>query len=192
MSKTPAPRMLSEGLRLARLCMVLSSFSPLFVLWAIRGTCLIPDWAFITGCALVVLVPNGVLFGRLWVAQRQQDRREIVVGESEDHRDHVLVYLFALVLPFYSEEIGEWRAFAATVAAIAIILFLFWHLNLHYMNIVFAVLKMQVFSVSPPEGATPLSGRDRFVLITWRRRLTPGARIVAHRISNSVYWERRP
>jgi hypothetical protein len=32
-----------EGLRAARLLMVLSSISPLFILWAIRGNSLIPD-----------------------------------------------------------------------------------------------------------------------------------------------------
>ena len=32
-----------EGLKAARLLMVLSSISPLFILWAIRGNSLIPD-----------------------------------------------------------------------------------------------------------------------------------------------------
>ena len=36
-----------EGLKLARLLMVLSSVSPLFVLWAIRGTTLVPDVYFL-------------------------------------------------------------------------------------------------------------------------------------------------
>lgn len=32
-----------EGLKAARLLMVLSSISPLFILWAIRGNCLVAD-----------------------------------------------------------------------------------------------------------------------------------------------------
>jgi len=43
-----------EGLRVARLLMVLSSISPLFILWAIRGNTLIPDRYFIAFCALMV------------------------------------------------------------------------------------------------------------------------------------------
>ena len=37
-----------EGLKAARVLMVLSSISPLFILWAIRGNNLIPDRWFIT------------------------------------------------------------------------------------------------------------------------------------------------
>jgi len=34
-----------EGLKIARLLMVLSSISPLFVLWAIRGNSILIPWA---------------------------------------------------------------------------------------------------------------------------------------------------
>ena len=45
----------SEGLRVARLLMVLSSISPLFVLWAIRGSKLLTDYYLLPFCALMVL-----------------------------------------------------------------------------------------------------------------------------------------
>ena len=137
-----------EGLKMARLLMVMSSISPLFILWAIRGNSLIPDHYFICFCALMVLLPNAFLWLRIRTAKRNNDRREVIVGTADDHRDHILVYLFALLLPFYSEDIGTLRDLAATIGALSFIVFLFWHLNLHYMNLVFAVLDYRVFRMS--------------------------------------------
>lgn len=178
-----------EGLKAARLLMVLSSISPLFILWAIRGNSLVPDRWFIGFCALMVVVPNGFLWLRIRTAKKQSDKREITVGTADDHRDHILVYLFAMLLPFYSEDVGTWRDLAATVAALAFIVFLFWHLNLHYMNLLFAALGYRVFTVYPPADGNPLTGRTRQALITRQVSLASGERIVAFRLSDTVYLE---
>jgi hypothetical protein len=81
MSKPPSSTH-SEGLKTARLLMVLSSVSPLFILWAIRGNSLIPDLYFIGFCALMVLLPNAFLWLRIRTAKTQGDRREITVGRG--------------------------------------------------------------------------------------------------------------
>jgi hypothetical protein len=179
----------AEGLRAARLLMVLSSVSPLFILWAIRGNSLIRDRWFIGFCALMVVAPNAFLWLRIGTAKRQSDKRELTVGTADDHRDHILVYLFAMLLPFYSEDIGTWRDLGATFAALAFIVFLFWHLNLHYMNLLFAVRGLRVFTVSPPVEGNSLSGKTRQAVITHRVSLAPGDRIVAYRLSDTVYLE---
>lgn len=184
-----APTKRGEGLRAARLLMVLSSVSPLFILWAIRGTTLVPDRWFVGFCALMVVGPNAFLWLRIRTAVAQSDRREIVVGNADDHRDHILVYLFAMLLPFYSEDIGTWRELGATLAALAFIVFLFWHLNLHYMNLWFAVRGLRVFTVYPPADGNPLTGKTRQAIITNRVSLAPGERLVAYRISDTVYLE---
>jgi hypothetical protein len=178
-----------EGLRAARLLMVLSSISPLFILWAIRGNNLIPNSYFIGFCALMVVVPYAFLWVRIWTAKKQQDKRELAIGAAEDHRDHILVYLFAMLLPFYSEDLGTWREFGATVAALAFIVFLFWHLNLHYMNLVFAILGYRIFTVSPPADGNRFSGKSRQVVITRRVNLVSGDRLITYRLSDTVYLE---
>ena len=127
MTSPIAPTRRSEGLRAARLLMVLSSISPLFILWAIRGNTLLPDQYFVGFCAIMVVAPNVVLWLRIRTASKQNDKRTITVGTADDHRDHILVYLFAMLLPFYSESISTWRDFGATLAALAFIVFLFWH-----------------------------------------------------------------
>jgi len=191
MSGRPA-RTHSEGLKAARLLMVLSSISPLFILWAIRGNSLIRDYWFIGFCALMVVVPNAFLWLRIRIAKKQSDKRELTVGTADDHRDHILVYLFAMLLPFYSEDLGTWRDLGATVAALAFIVFLFWHLNLHYMNLIFAVRGLRVFTVYPPADGNPLTGRTRQAVITRRVSLAPGERLVAYRLSDTVYLEADP
>jgi len=91
----------SEGLKVTRLFMVLSGVSPLFFLWAIRGSKLVPDSYLITFCAAMVILPNLFLWVRIRAAKALNVKNQLVVGTAEDHRDHLLVYLFAMLLPFY-------------------------------------------------------------------------------------------
>jgi hypothetical protein len=169
--------------------MVLSSISPLFVLWAIRGNGLIPDRYFVAFCLLMVVVPYAFLWLRIRTARKLQEKREIVVGTAEDHREHLLVYLFAMLLPFYATNLGTWRDLAAALAALSFIVFLFWHLNLHYMNLLFAAFGYRVFTVYPPIDDNPLTGRASLVLITRRATVGTGERLTVYRLSDTVYLE---
>ena len=179
-----------EGLRLARLFMVLSSLAPLFVLMAIRGNCLFPELYFTTACILLAVLPSIFLWLRIRSARKQNDTRSLLTGRTEDHRSHVLVYLFATLLPFYREEIGSYRDLLAMCVALGLIIFLFWRLNLHYLNLYFAVARYHVFTVCPPEDGNPHTGQENYVLITRRKQLRNGEQINALRLSNTVYLEK--
>ncbi len=178
-----------EGMRIARLLMVLSSISPLFILWGIRGNKLIPDSYFLSFCGLMVIVPNLFLWLRMDTVRKLNEKRELVIGVAEDHREHLLVYLFAMLLPFYAADIGTYRDFAATLAALAFIVFLFWHLNLHYMNLLFAVFGYRVFTINPLTDNNPLSGKISQVLITRRPFVLPGERLIVYGLSDTVTME---
>ena len=167
--------------------MVLSSISPLFILWAIRGSKAVPDIYFIPFCAAFVIVPNVILFARITTAQKLQEKREIVVGSAEDHRGHLLVYLFAMLLPLYAADLGDPRDMAAALAAVASLIMLFYRLNLHYMNLLFAALSYHVFTIQPPEDV--VLGVGSLVLITRRVGVKRGDRFIAYRISDTVYME---
>lgn len=180
---------MNEGLKSARFLMVLSSISPLFILWAMRGNPLIPDPLFLGLCAMMVIVPNGFLLLRIRTAKKLGENRELVTGRAEDHRDHLLVYLFAMLLPFYAADLISWRDLAAALTALSFIVFLFWHLNLHYMNLVFAGLGYRVFTVYPPVDCNSLSGSQSWVLITRRVHIPEGEKIIALRISDTVFLE---
>ena len=178
-----------EGLKLARLIMVLSSMSPLFLLWGIRGNDLISDKYFLPFCGIMVIFPYSFLGLRIWFSKKQEDCRELIVGKAEDHRNHVLVYLFAMLLPFYASDTETWREFAALLTALVFIIFLFWHLNLHYMNLIFALLDYHVFTIQPPVNHNPISSRAGKVLITHRVDIPTDEKIIAYRLSDTVFLE---
>lgn len=94
-----------------------------------------------------------------------------------------------MLLPLYPIDLNSWRELGAAVAAVLFVVFVFWHLNLHYMNILFAFLGYRIFSVTPPRDGNPFSGRAGFVLITRRSVLSSGERITAYRLSDTVYLE---
>lgn len=177
-------------MRLARLLMVLSSLAPLFLLMGIRGSSLFPELYFAMMCWALAILPSMFLWWRVRTVRRIDDIRPLVMGVTEDHRGHVLVYLFATLLPFYREDIETYRDLLAMCVALGLIVLLFWRLNLHYLNLYFAVRGYQVFTVSPPEDGNPYSGLENFVLITRRRRLREGDRVIAFRLSNTVYLEK--
>ncbi len=148
------------------------------------------DRFFAPICLLAVLIPNLFLYRRIRIARTSGDNKTLTIGTFDDHRDHLLVYLFAMMLPFYPANLDGWREFGATVAAFLFIVFLFWHLNMHYMNLVFAIFGFRVFTVTPSiETSNKFSGRSSYVLLTKRPLLEQGEQISALRLSNTVYLE---
>jgi hypothetical protein len=180
----------SEGVPLARLCMVLASLSPLFILWGIRGIKCVPDKYLVPACIALVVVPNLVLFGRLALARRANDVQSKVIGSADDHRDHLLVYLFAVLLPLWDAGADSIRSGAGIVVALFFVMFLFWHMNLHYMNLFFALIGRRVYSVYNQASESRATDAAGFILITRRNSLPVGTRVDAYRISNRVYWEK--
>ena len=145
-----------EGLRFVRLIMVVSSFSPLFVLWAIRGISLIRDLYFVPACMFLVLAPVGLLWLRMRTAKAEDDQQFLKAGVSEDQRSHLLSYLFASLLPLYQDEIASFRHLAAVIFALFVIIFIFWKLNLHYINLLFLIRGGVRSAVGPVESAAQL------------------------------------
>ena len=178
-----------EGFKVLRVAMVLSSLSPLFVLWGIRGSSIIPDrWLGIL-CTALVLFPNVLLQWRISSARANCELRRITVGSYDDNRRDVLVYLFGNMLPFYRTAVETFREFLAMCVALGFIVFLFWHLRLHYINILYTLQGYRAFAVYSPRDGNPFTGRETTMLLTNRRYLIEGEEIVAHQITDSVYLE---
>lgn len=179
-----------EGLNLLRFTLVLSSISPLFILWAVKGVAFLPDTYVVSVCLLLATVPTMVLIAREKIATKHRDARQLIVGTADDHRGHVLVYLFAMLLPFYRQDVESWRELSALLLALVFIVFLFWHLNFHYMNVLFAIRGYRIFTVHPSQQDNQYANLDSYILITRRTSLPPGQRIVGFRLSNTVYMEK--
>lgn len=178
----------SEGLKFARFMMVVSSLSPLFFLWAVRGVKCIPDTILWIGCVALIIIPNLVLWLKIRICRSQKDTKTLTVGLADDHREHLLVYLFAMLIPLYDVNLGSDREFAAALLALIFIVFLFWHLNLHYMNLVFALFGYRVFTIVPDTKEDAIDFQP-FVLLTQRSYLHKGEQLQAYRISNTVFFE---
>jgi hypothetical protein len=176
-------RKMRQGLKFVRLMMVVSSLAPLFVLWAIRGMQPVPDHYLIKICAGLVAFPTGALLYRIWIARWRGDRRSVTVTSAEDHRDHLFVYLFAVLIPLFDANLGRPRDSIATVVALVFIVFLFWHLELHYANLFFAMAGFRVFTIRAERGEASI------VLLTKRTSVAPGAVIHALRLSDTLLLE---
>jgi len=117
--------------------------------------------------------------------------RQLAIGRYDDSRKHLLVYLFATLLPFYRTSIEAYRDFAAMLLALGFIGFLFWHLRLYYVNIFFAFAGYRIFTIYSPEDGNAYTGKEPIALVSTRHTLPEGERIVVHRITDTVYWEPR-
>ena len=177
-----------EGLRCWRFCVVVSSFAPLFLLLAVRGNAVVPDIWMWTGCVALAVIPTALLFLRVWLVWKMQATL-IRIGSSEDSRAHLLSYLFATMLPFYRSSLDAWRDLLALIVAIAVIVFLFWYLGLHYVNVILALLGYRVYRIIPHKNNSSFSRRMPLILITRRHYLVEGEHISAKRLSDTVYWE---
>jgi len=189
---TYRPDRRKEGLQVARLLMVLSSFSPLFVLWAMQKvgpiecyeyTLLTPNQWWI-GCLLLATIPTAVLYFRYRIARSNKDEVELTVVRSEDHSEHLLTYLVANLLPFYSSPINSVRSLATVIAAIAFVVFIMWRMNLHYINLFFAFQGYKVYTITLNEA----EGR-KAILLSKRNYIAVDTKVRGTRLSNTVFIE---
>jgi hypothetical protein len=179
----------NHGLPIARVLMVVSTLAPLFLLWAIRGAPPIPDRYWVSACLAFAIIPNLALWWRWRVAKRRNDHRVIVVASARDQSEHLLAYLFAMLLPLYTVNLTDTRELYAVAAAFIFIVFLFWHMNLHYMNIIFAAFNYRLYTVE----MTGRSGAVGNSVILLSKRTAPppaGTSIDSIRISDTVFVEK--
>jgi hypothetical protein len=183
------PNGANRGLPIARLLMVIGSLAPLFVLWAIRGASPIPDRYWIGTCLALAIIPNLVLVWRWQIAKRRNDHRVMVIVTARDQSEHLLVYLFTMLLPLYTANLANERELLSVAAAFVFIVLLFWHMNLHYMNIAFAILGYRIYTT---EMAAPQGSSESSVILMSKRDAPPptGTSIDSLRLSDTVFVER--
>lgn len=181
----------SDGLALIRLVLVISSLSPVFVLWAIRGVNVMRDLYWIPLCLTLFLVPNLLLWLFVRRARVVGNKKTVNLHTPEDHRDSLLTYLFAMLLPLYDANLDGWRDMVALLTAFAFVCFIFWHMRLHYMNIFFAVLGYRIFTANAENGTTGTDqlARTPYVIITKRYHLGREIVVTGYRLGADVLLE---
>lgn len=181
----------NEGFVTLRFIMILSSISPLFALLAIRGIPNFSDGYFEIICSLLVIGPNCALWVRIRSAKINEGKSIRLIGKTDNDSYHIIIYLFAMLLPFYRQDLDAVRELVATIAALAFIIILFWRFNLHYINLYFLICGYRVFTVHPVKEAGPHSENVSWTLITRRSSLPAGDSLLVYRITNTVYLEGR-
>ena len=103
------------------------------------------------------------------------------VYRADDHRDHILVYLFSMLLPFYTVNLNDWRSLQPPAWHCSNI-FLFWHLNIHYMNCIRRPWLPRVYHLPDPQDQ--FGSRVPFVILTKRPSLPDGTKLETYRLND--------
>lgn len=181
-----------EGFLIMRLALVLWSLSPVFIVWAIRGSKLVSQ-QWLTGMALfAVVVPAVVFFSRyirICNATLGGNLVILTVRRLTDRREHLLSYLFPLVLSFWSVDFTTVRELLAFGTVMLFTAIAFWHLQLIYVNLWFALLGYRSVQVEP-KGGGGLSLRP-IIVLTKNYRLREGEEIKALRLTNNLFIEKQ-
>ncbi len=174
-----------------RFFLVLGSLSPVFILWGIRGQSSVPGNWWELGCVAMFVLPNLVLWDRIATAKRRNDTQTVEVLTARDQREHLLTYLFAMLIPLYDANLGDARSVVAVGAALAFVVFLFWHMNLHYMNLLFAFWGYRIFTVElrGAAGAGASSHPETGILITKRHHIAAGTPVTGLALGGQVFLE---
>lgn len=184
----------NEGLGLVRLVLVWSSLSPVFLLWAVRGVAPISDSIWVPACAFLFILPTVILFWIFRRAKANRNEKTISVSSSRDQREHLLTYLFAMLIPLFQASLSGVREIVAMSVAFLFIMFLFWHMRLHYMNLIFALWGYRIFTVEARSGTTRKDRESErlvtYAVISRRHYLVDGEFLTGYRLGGNVLVDR--
>ncbi|MCT8003013.1 hypothetical protein NZL82_14120 [Sphingomonas sanguinis] len=108
--------------------------------------------------------------------------------KAEDPKDHILTYLFAMLIPLFQSNVDDKRQLSVAIVAFIMVMFLFWHMRLHYMNFVFALFGYSIFTVKADAGADTLGPKptDTWVIISRRSAISDGEMLTGYRLGGLV------
>ncbi|MDV4155895.1 hypothetical protein [Rhizobium brockwellii] len=178
----------TEGLGLVRFILVWSSVSPVFLLWAVRGVDAVRDQVWIPFCVGLFLLPTLIIYAFFGISKRNKNTKTITVIDAKDQREHLLTYLFAMLLPLFDANLDAMRDIVSIFIAFAFITFLFWHMRLHYMNLIFAILGYRIFTVEVRFGGSP-EDQDRiatYAVISKRHYIPAQKPLTGYRLGGNV------
>lgn len=179
-----------ESFKFLRLIFVIASLTPLFLMWAIKGSPIISNETMILGCAGIIILSNGAIFLRWWIAVKENQVMEAIVESSTDHTEHLVVYLLAVFLAIYSSSISSLREFLATLFALSLIVILFWFSRLHYLNLIFALIGYKTFTVTRRHPDSNFNKTTKVVVLSKRDQINPNEKIICYRLSHDFWIEK--
>jgi hypothetical protein len=167
---------------LSQFLLFLSSFLPLFVVFALldsfgRG------WPTIVCAVLAVvgaLIPLVVLPTVAW---RVKDI-PLHIATTQVRDGDALAYIATYLVPFAAFALSTERERIALLIFFFMIAVIYIRSELFYVNPLLALAGYRLFQVATPNGAS-------VVLITPRRFIASGTEVPVRRLGNYIFWEAR-
>ncbi len=173
-----------------RLALVVWSLSPVFLVWAIRGSSMISQLWLWAGASLATIGPALIYLGSISLAKKSGtggNLEQLTVKRLTDRREHLLSYLFPLLLSVWSLDFKTHRELIAFFVVIGFTGIAFWHLQLIYVNIWFAIAGYR--SVQVERASDQAHTLRPIILLTRNGRLCENTQINALRITNNLYLD---
>lgn len=153
---------------------------------AIKGVGIIPWEVYFPTFLGLAIIPNLFLIIRIIIAKRTNDRKRIQLTSYTDNREHLVTYIFALLLPLFQTNVATEPDLYAALCALIFIVYIFIHMELYYMNFFFALFNYRVLSIKP-DAASSFSVSH--VLITRRGTIPNNLDITPLRLTDFLLFE---
>jgi len=167
---------------LTQFLLFLSSFSPLFAVFALldsfgRG------WPTVL-CVVLALVgaviPVVVLPIVAWLVKDEP----LHVATTQVRDGDALAYIATYLVPFAAFALSTQRERIALLIFFAMIAVIYIRSELFYVNPLFALVGYRLFQITTPMGAS-------VVLITPRHFISSNTQLPVRRLGNYIFWEAR-
>ena len=162
--------------------------APLFLLMAIRGLGAIPWEIYFPAFVGLAILPNAYLLARIIFAVSRNDRKLIKIKQVTDNREQLITYVFAMLIPLFQSSVSTEQDLYAALCALLLMIFVFGHMELYYMNFFFAFAGYRVISLKPNLGTS--TAQVDHVLITKRRDLPEGLELRPIRVTDFLLFDK--
>jgi hypothetical protein len=171
-----------------RFILVLACMSPLFILLAIRGMGSIPFVFYFPACLFFAIAPNLYLLYRIYIAKKNNDRKNITIHAHSDNKDQLLTYIFAMLIPLYQASFSSINDLYAALCALIFVIYIFYHMELYYMNFWFALFDYRVLTIEADPSTSIFS--TKHVLITKKKTIIKDSTITPLRITDFLLFDK--
>jgi hypothetical protein len=138
--------------QMARAVLFLSSYAPLFVVLAVRGTHR-DALSLAAGVALCVVAALSVLVLRYWIVKAQTFAPfPTTVRRASPRDDLAVAYIVTYILPFAGVDLSSGRDLVALAVVFAITLIVAVRTNLFYVNPILNLLGYHIHEVEDADG----------------------------------------
>lgn len=164
------------------------ALSPVFFIWAIRGSAVVNQFWLCGLAATTIVLPALFFVWRLRQVKSSStggDIEELTVRRLTDRREHLLSYLFPLVMSSWEFDFKSPRELIACLFVMLFTGIAFWHLQLTYVNLWFAIAGYR--SIQVERNSTKNHPLRPIILLTRDNRLLEGGKVEAYRLTNCLY-----